>query len=153
MKRCHTCRRDYFDDSLTFCLDDGARLLEGPAPDGAATEIMPGFAPPSEASTLAFKEPVTTAEIQPPAKKKIRYMLATVVAFIIVAGFGWLAYSYYGAKRQIESIAVMPFVNTSGNPDIEYLSVHVQGKGRNATTGRERPGCPGGAYRPGPTAR
>ena len=122
MKRCPTCRRDYFDDSLTFCLDDGARLLEGPAPDGAATEIMPGFAPPSEASTLAFKEPVTTAEIQPPAKKKIRYMLATVVAFIIVAGFGWLAYSYYGAKRQIESIAVMPFVNTSGNPDIEYLS-------------------------------
>jgi tetratricopeptide (TPR) repeat protein len=31
MKRCPECRRDYFDDSLLYCLDDGAALLEGPA--------------------------------------------------------------------------------------------------------------------------
>jgi hypothetical protein len=31
MKRCPECRRDYFDDSLLYCLDDGSALLEGPA--------------------------------------------------------------------------------------------------------------------------
>src|SRR3954451_1207298 len=30
MKRCPECRRDYYDDSLLYCLDDGTRLLEGP---------------------------------------------------------------------------------------------------------------------------
>lgn len=31
MKRCPECRRDYFDDTLSYCLDDGSVLLEGPA--------------------------------------------------------------------------------------------------------------------------
>jgi len=30
MKRCPECRRDYYDDSLLYCLDDGSLLLEGP---------------------------------------------------------------------------------------------------------------------------
>jgi len=30
MKRCPECRRDYYDDSLLYCLDDGSALLEGP---------------------------------------------------------------------------------------------------------------------------
>jgi predicted ATPase len=37
MKRCPQCRRDYFDDSLFFCLDDGTALLEGPASGNTAT--------------------------------------------------------------------------------------------------------------------
>src|SRR5689334_11123648 len=31
MKRCPECRRDYYDDSLAYCLDDGTPLLQGPA--------------------------------------------------------------------------------------------------------------------------
>ncbi len=31
MKRCPECRRDYYDDTLLYCLDDGSALLEGPA--------------------------------------------------------------------------------------------------------------------------
>ena len=30
MKRCPTCWRDYYDDSLSYCLDDGMILLDGP---------------------------------------------------------------------------------------------------------------------------
>src|SRR5689334_16072733 len=30
MKRCPDCRRDYYDDSLSYCLDDGSVLLDGP---------------------------------------------------------------------------------------------------------------------------
>ncbi len=31
MKRCPQCSRDYSDDTLSFYLDDGAALLDGPA--------------------------------------------------------------------------------------------------------------------------
>jgi TolB-like protein/Tfp pilus assembly protein PilF len=30
MKRCPECKRDYYDDSLLYCLDDGGALLDGP---------------------------------------------------------------------------------------------------------------------------
>jgi len=41
MKRCPECRRDYYDDPLSFCLDDGARLFEGPASiDEPATALI-----------------------------------------------------------------------------------------------------------------
>jgi len=82
---------------------------------------MAGVHAVNEAPTQVFREPVTTAEIKP-SVTRIGPMLALTVAVILIAGLGWLAYSFYGPKRQIESIAVMPFVNTGGNPDIEYLS-------------------------------
>ena len=49
-------------------------------------------------------------------------VLAVLVTLIAAAGF--LAYpSLLSNKtRPVESIAVMPFVNESGNPDVEYLS-------------------------------
>ena len=40
MKRCSDCRRDYFDDSLRYCLDDGAVLLDGPAQHSELPTVM-----------------------------------------------------------------------------------------------------------------
>lgn len=46
MKRCPECRRDYLDDTLRFCLDDGSELLEGPSSFDTPTVSM--RAPDSE---------------------------------------------------------------------------------------------------------
>ena len=44
-----------------------------------------------------------------------------VAVVLLIAGF--FGYRYFApSSKQIESIAVMPFVNESGNPDVEYLS-------------------------------
>ena len=43
-----------------------------------------------------------------------------ITALILVAGF--FGYRYFVPTKQIESIAVMRFVNESGNADVEYLS-------------------------------
>ncbi|MEO7658965.1 MAG: hypothetical protein ABIV48_05060 [Pyrinomonadaceae bacterium] len=41
MIRCPECGRDYYDDTLLYCLDDGNALLEGPATvDEPATAIL-----------------------------------------------------------------------------------------------------------------
>lgn len=58
MKRCPECGRDYNDDSMTYCLDDGSELLFGPASgpgagDEPVTAILPtidsGFVTSGEA--------------------------------------------------------------------------------------------------------
>jgi hypothetical protein len=41
MKRCPQCKRGYTDETLNFCLDDGAALLDGPSLlDGPPTAII-----------------------------------------------------------------------------------------------------------------
>jgi TolB-like protein/Flp pilus assembly protein TadD len=40
MKRCPECRRDYYDDSLSYCLDDGSKLVEGPASSSEETTAV-----------------------------------------------------------------------------------------------------------------
>jgi serine/threonine protein kinase/Flp pilus assembly protein TadD len=54
-----------------------------------------------------------------PTKKYLRAALAILLVSVIgVFGYRYLATNH----KQIESIAVMPFVNDSGNQDVEYLS-------------------------------
>lgn len=51
-------------------------------------------------------------------------MVAAIGLAILVMIAGFFGYRYFssGNTKQIESIAVMPFINESGNPDVEYLS-------------------------------
>ncbi len=55
-----------------------------------------------------------------------RHKTATALGFvtlvILLAGVGYLGYRYFFSRRLIDSIAVMPFVNESGDPELEYLS-------------------------------
>ncbi len=178
MKRCPECRRDYSDDTLLYCLEDGNALVQGlvPAPDGPATAIL--SEPPASAGGQFVGEPTTEILSEPPgsaggqfAESMTRPQIHTtdqtaifahgaeaepqetlgglserqslsanraaqprgkvgsrqwqlaavgIVALFVVGGF--FAYKYLAPAKQIESIAVMPFVNESGNADVEYLS-------------------------------
>src|SRR5687768_3853707 len=113
MKRCPECRRDYFDDSLLYCLDDGTALLEGPAAsEEPATAILPESTTPGEATTKVFEN----------KGKKAAIAAAMGILLVVALGLGTYQYFTLGDSRQIDSIAVMPFVNESGNPDVDYLS-------------------------------
>ena len=69
MKRCPECRRDYYDDTLLYCLDDGNALLEGPATaksePGAIATGFPSDEPQTAIlrSTAALGEAPTRAQI------------------------------------------------------------------------------------------
>ena len=129
MKRCPECRRDYYDDSLLYCLDDGSSLLEGPASaDEPATAVFPSVHTTEEERTRTFEsEPGTqhsgaSSSFKNLAPKR-NFLIAGAIGIMIATALGIGSYLYYGrADAQISSIAVLPFVNESGNAEIEYLS-------------------------------
>ena len=130
MKRCRECGRNYNDDSMSFCLDDGAELLFGPASmDEPATAILHSMAAPGEAPTRAQIHTTEQTAVLPSGITEVpktkgfdkRLLFAPVALAVIVLG-GFFGYRYVTQAKQIESIAVMPFVNESGNADLEYLS-------------------------------
>ena len=129
MNRCPQCGREY-DNTMAFCLDDGAELLYGPANDEPATAILHETAPAGEVTTRAQIHSTDHTAVFPSAtgnnaKKSFdkRLLLVPLVVAVIVLG-GFFGYRYVSSSKggQIESIAVMPFVNESGNADVEYLS-------------------------------
>jgi TolB-like protein/Tfp pilus assembly protein PilF len=126
MKRCPECRRDYYDDSLLYCLDDGSALLEGPASmDEPATAVFPSGHTTEEARTRTFENETSTQRLGSASSKisKRNSLIAGAIGIAIVTALGVGSYLYYGrSNEQISSLAVMPFVNESGNSEIEYLS-------------------------------
>lgn len=142
MKRCPQCGRDYNDDSMSFCLDDGSELLFGPAsepgvitagfpPDEPQTAILSSANFPSEASTQAQIHTTEKTAILPtgavdspkPVGFDKRLLLAPIVLVVIVLG-GFFIYRYFKTDGggSINSVAVLPFENRSGSGDTEYLS-------------------------------
>ena len=143
MKRCPTCNRIETDNALGFCRVDGTPLVgdslplsgeAGTASLGSAslaTEIDTSILPHTTDAVMGRATAPTTVlpqqQMPPPthelAKPRQRKALlaggALVAVAITVAG-----YFYIAGKRErvIESVAVLPFENKSGNADSEYLS-------------------------------
>ena len=122
-----------------FCLDDGAELLFGPAKsepgtiatgfpaDEPQTAILHSTAAPGEAPTRAQihtteQTAVLPSGISETKKSFDKRLIFAPLALAVIALGGFFAYRYITPANQIESIAVMPFVNESGNADVEYLS-------------------------------
>ncbi|MBK7803185.1 MAG: tetratricopeptide repeat protein [Chloracidobacterium sp.] len=155
MKRCPECRRDYYDDTLLYCLDDGNALLEGPA-SGSGTGDEPATAIVSEPGAIAtgFRGGedhtrqfvhttdetaiLQTGAVAEPQKnlgdavekqqsfsanRATKPLALLVVAVLILVG-GFFGYRYFqpAGSGTINSIAVLPFENRSGNADTDYLS-------------------------------
>lgn len=142
MKRCPQCNRVEADDSLVFCRTDGAALVPSSVSSESitaqldASEVHTSLLPHNTDATVARGTgPTTSLPVQPstPNTKELpktgrSKILVPVVAFIVFAGilFGvyLLAGRLLGPTKEtgIESVAVLPFENKSGNADSEYLS-------------------------------
>jgi TolB-like protein/Flp pilus assembly protein TadD len=138
MKRCPECRRDYVDDTLLYCLDDGSALLDGPASgsgDEPATAILSGADAttrrqvqttdhtvilPGEAQT-SFSGSTERQSLS--AHWVVKPLIAaTIVLAVLVVGFFGYRYFSPSVSEQVNSIAVLPFENRSGSGDTDYLS-------------------------------
>ena len=140
MKRCPTCNLVETDDALRFCRADGTTLIpigaeagtvrfdSGPISGEIETSILRHTSTTPEINrstgpTTALPAPQTqntTRELTKPKRRGVVVAsIGLVVIVIAVASYFYLSRNH---RTAIESIAVMPFVNESGNADVEYLS-------------------------------
>ncbi len=120
MKRCPKCRRDYFDQTLNFCLDDGTQLVDGPAAEGPATAFLLNPVPEQDPRETPTRRLDRSGEL--PRPNRMFKVVAVVALISALLAIGIYQYSVRFGEGQVESIAVMPFINESRNPDVEYLS-------------------------------
>lgn len=144
MKRCPACKRVENDDALLFCRADGtplvyhsgsvgaeagtARLGSAPVASEVETSVLPHHAtdagisrPTGSTTVLAPQQTIArTGELSRPKQTKA----IVFVAAVFIAAIAVSAYFYFLRKNTaaIQSVAVLPFTNQSGNSDIEYLS-------------------------------
>lgn len=128
MKHCPECNKNYADPTLSFCLEDGASLIFGPAVEEPETAILSGD--PASESRTKFKSYARTFDPDPtrtaPFSNASRtWVFGTAAAVIIFAAAVYFAYFYFPSTtstKPIDSVAVLPFVNKSGDQESEYLS-------------------------------
>ena len=123
MKHCPECNRNYADPTVSFCLQDGAPLIYGSAVEEPETAVLSGD-PTSESATRTFEPTQTSRKSGVKIASHARSLTAGIIGILIIAALGIGVYLYYGSgsSRRIDSIAVMPFDNRSGNADLEYLA-------------------------------
>ncbi len=146
MKRCPQCNRVEIDETLKFCRIDGTTLIDDSSSIGSeagtakldsghvasetATSVLPhttdaNITRATKATTVLPPTPAarTTGELKK-VKRRRNISIVAVIALLVIATVSVLLVVSYRAKNgaAIQSIAVMPFVNESGNADVEYLS-------------------------------
>src|SRR4030095_4951653 len=106
MKRCPECRRDYYDDSLLFCLDDGTRLLDGPGAVGSRQSADSGRqSAVSDQQTAILPEGVASKLARVPDDEERTALLSSISP----------------EADNTNSIAVLPFANISADEENEYF--------------------------------
>src|SRR5262245_2100930 len=128
MKRCPECRRDYTDETLNYCLDDGSALVEGPSSGDSHTEILSHL--PSEAATkhqLSADEDISTESsfsskefvLSAIRTNKFGAFIVGAILLVVTGGFIYGIYSLVkdrggNARQGSTEVKIQPIL-ASGN--------------------------------------
>src|SRR4029079_5536338 len=145
MKHCPQCNRVESDEALKFCRVDGAPLTDSPSVNREAATVQLELSAPNEThpsplphetrATADSHAPLTTIlssqhsagtvrEITQLKRRRTAILIA-VIAIAVIAVITASLVNRYRSKATgaaIQSIAVMPFINGSGDSQVEYLS-------------------------------
>lgn len=138
MRQCPKCDRRYFDETLNYCLEDGERLSDGSGSVEGATQILPGDLRGASAWSSSTAEteiltPGTDGGSLPSTRRSAgrhgpvsrrNSIVAGIAGMALVTALGVGGYYYYNGSgdAQIESVAVLPFENGTGDANLDYLS-------------------------------
>ncbi len=144
MKRCPECRRDYYDDTLLYCLEDGNLLVQGSVPASQVVSEEPATAilsvPPAVASGLASStdlsgsptailQTATAGGTDPPSGKRSFFANRAakpigVIGFAIVVLIGgFFGYRYFTSPSKLIHVQLDPaFDSLRSDPRFQELS-------------------------------
>jgi eukaryotic-like serine/threonine-protein kinase len=88
-------------------------------PSENATAILPAAVTQKSLPQVTQSAEYVVGEVR---KHKLGVALGSLILLALLGAGLWFFFNRTAGAKQIESIAVMPFVNESGNVDVEYLS-------------------------------
>lgn len=111
MKRCPECRKDYLDDTLLYCLDDGTPLVQGTVGDEPATAILSGEAISSgDGKTQLLPVETTKKSVTVISRlftrERLPWILVAIFAILAAAALG---YAYFSGASTSEKTVRLTF--------------------------------------------
>ena len=152
MKRCPECRRNYFDETLLYCLDDGTLLLEGPGTAEQPTAILSGGGEDTDAATRRFTQTTANTEaIHVTGSSRSsrtgigRWIYVAAAALVLIVGT--IAYFVLRPKTTVDNLPrsiKLEKVTTDGktsaaaiSPDGKYAVYNVDSGGAQSLWTRQ----------------
>ncbi len=127
MKRCPECRRDYVDDTLLYCLEDGVELVQGAvaSPDEPQTAIL--SEPPASVGGFLPRddEPQTAIlhETAPPAEAQTRAQIhMTDQTAVLPSGIAEMPKTKTSDKRLLLAPVALAVIVLGGFFGYKYFS-------------------------------
>ena len=133
MKRCPECRRDYYDDRLLFCLDDGTELLEGPASADENPETVKmhpaaslgGKADHDAATRLYPAGDRTSTEIR---RRPASVLLIVGVVLVALAGLAYGLYRFLDKKETARTTVNLKSQRLTGDGKVRGGEISPDGR-------------------------
>jgi len=138
MKRCPECRKDYVDDSLLYCLDDGAALVQGSVVTESETAVLSSVSFDGGEPTALLSGPAVTDE---EVRSVTRGRLATarlpwfVTGLVTLGLIAALVFIAFDLRQPIAEAAVIRFsiplpdkATLHINYDMHNLSISPDGR-------------------------
>jgi hypothetical protein len=129
MKQCPNCKTNYTDDSLSFCLSDGASLIKisdpaetvqmsfdrnpvhaGVAPDSVPTYVSSKSAPPDSVPTF-FSPPIAAPPQAQSVQKGVSPIIVGVLVLLLlflIGGFSAFVFLRPNGKNQVAAVSPTP---------------------------------------------
>lgn len=112
MKRCPECRRDYTDETLNYCLDDGVALLDGPSSLQPPTQVLSmenGEAPTIQQNATTGETAVLTPQTsQHLGRGKSLGKWIAAITGVLLIGVAAIGYGGYLLFSSMDSPAARP---------------------------------------------
>ncbi len=154
MKRCPACRRDYYDETLLYCLDDGTALLDGPATAEPPTAILSGGSESDPATRpliprageTEIHRSMSSAEylVTSAKKNKAIVALALVILATLAGGITFAVYKYRSPVETTGRTIRLERVTTDGkttaaaiSPDGKYAVYNIDSGGTESLWTRQ----------------
>jgi len=150
MKRCPKCKRNYNDETLRFCLEDGTPLFDARDSEAPATEILPRTAPTLKSSgptvpSFRGSEPVPSIERTAQTSNPLLTGGVIAIALLLLVLVGIVA--YFVLKQSSTNQSATTDTNPSNiNAPNQKTSPGSNDPGRTASPetspGDSQPGTP-----------
>jgi len=132
MKRCPECRRDYYDETLLYCLDDGRALLDGPATGSGDEPATALFSDPSSepgtSNPSTLDEGVATALLQGRRLSRRPFITIGVLGALLIGGGALAAYVLWPRKEASRPLTEVKITKLTANGSVSQAVVSPDGR-------------------------